>query len=105
MSDAEMSGDESPLYGDPQISDAAINEDEHDLRTELVTSYGDGILDDDQMPMDPEFASLYDDQEDAPLDFSRPSHVLSESESDDENPPTKNPLRALIKEAEKVCIY
>jgi hypothetical protein len=102
MSDGEISDDESCIR-DPMLSDAAMGDDEvPDLRQDLLNSYGDGVLDDD-MGTDPELASVMNlDDEEQPLDYRKSPHPLSDSESDDEAPPTKNPLRALLKDAEKV---
>jgi hypothetical protein len=103
MSDDEMSDGESQLYGDPMLSEAIPENDVPDLRNELIESYGDGVLnDDDVLPTDSEFASIY--EEERPIDFSKGPHSLSDSESDDDVPKTKNPLRQLLKEAEKVLI-
>jgi hypothetical protein len=91
MSDGEMSDGESQMYGDPMISDANMDNEVPNLREELLESYGDGVLNDDEvLATDQEMALLYEEEQ--PLDFSKEPHPLSESESDDDLPPTKNPL-------------
>jgi hypothetical protein len=104
MSDREVSDEEQVLSHDPMMSDAVNNESQEvpNLRDELVQSYGDGVLDDDHLTINTEMASVFEDGEEQPIDYSRSPHPLFESESDDEAPVTKNPLRNLINDAKKV---
>ncbi len=103
MSDIEASDDEN-FGNDPMISDAAVADDEvPDLRDDLIGSYGNSVLEDHQSNYDLDTQSVFDIPESAqPLDYSKTTHQLSDSDSDDETPVTGNPLRNLIKDAEKV---
>jgi hypothetical protein len=103
MSDIEASDDEN-FGNDPMISDAAVADDEvPDLRDDLIGSYGNGVLEDHQSNYDLDTQSVFDIPESTqPLDYSKTTHQLSDSDSDDETPVTGNPLRNLIKDAEKV---
>jgi hypothetical protein len=103
MSDVEMSDDESVMFGDPNLGEAVEDHGVPNLRDDLLQSYGDGVLADDQLTTDPELESIFTEDNEQPIDYSRSPHPLSDSESDDNAPATKNPLRNLIKDAEKVC--
>jgi hypothetical protein len=104
-SDGELSDEENSIMNhDPLLSDANHADNVPDLGEELIASYGDGVLDDNQLTVDPEMEAIFNAPSEQPLDFSRQVHALSDSkeESDDEQPHNKNPLRKLLKQAEMV---
>jgi hypothetical protein len=102
VSDGEVSDDKHQLSPDPLLSEAANDEVDEvpNLCDELINSYCDCVLNDDELSIDTEMASIMEDE--GPINYSRSPHPLSESESDDEAPVTKNPLRNLINDGKKV---
>jgi hypothetical protein len=102
---SDMSDDESVLTHDPLLSEANLDLHTRSLRDELAEQYGDGVFQDDMSSIIPSWTGTdqNDDENGGGAHPLSPSNnPLSELESDDELPPTKNLLKRLIEDAEKV---
>jgi hypothetical protein len=100
------SDDESVLNHDPLLSDA--NMEIPSLREELAEQYGADVFNDDLTSIHPQSHVTDEEQDEAGEEGeilrSTTPDPLSESESDDDLPNTKNPLQKLIKDAQEVIM-